>query len=210
MWCTSGQAYDDASVSPVVRQTLLHWAYELHEADFKQAASFPAAHHPCCTLAAHPCCTPLLHTLAAHAAAPSTLLHPLYTFAALLNYTALLTLLRPSPPTISLHRPPTYSSTIISVLHPPSHYYLTTHARHYDYPCRLPTVLAGCQARQDARRHLRAAGAAERHLVRRQQEACAHRSRPGCRGATGQGGGRGGEPRNAREAPRGRLILLRV
>jgi len=66
MWCTSGQAYDDASVSPVVRQTLLHWAYELHEADFKQAASFPAAHHPCCTLAAHPCCTPLLHTLAAH------------------------------------------------------------------------------------------------------------------------------------------------
>ena len=63
MWCTSGQAYDDASVSPVVRQTLLHWAYELHEADFKQAASCAAAHHPCCTLAAHACCTPLLHTL---------------------------------------------------------------------------------------------------------------------------------------------------
>ena len=32
-----GKAHDDASVSPVVRQTLLHWAYELTEADFKQA-----------------------------------------------------------------------------------------------------------------------------------------------------------------------------
>ena len=26
--------WNDASVSPVVRQTLLHWAYELTEADF--------------------------------------------------------------------------------------------------------------------------------------------------------------------------------
>ena len=56
MRCTCAQAYDDASVSPVVRQTLLHWAYELGEADFKQAAAPPAA-YPCCTLAAHPCCT---------------------------------------------------------------------------------------------------------------------------------------------------------
>ena len=29
--------FDDASVSPVVRQTLLHWAYELNEKDFKAA-----------------------------------------------------------------------------------------------------------------------------------------------------------------------------
>jgi hypothetical protein len=29
-----GKAHDDASVSPVVRQTLLHWAYELTDADF--------------------------------------------------------------------------------------------------------------------------------------------------------------------------------
>ena len=28
--------WDDASVSPVLRQTLLHWAYELTEADFEQ------------------------------------------------------------------------------------------------------------------------------------------------------------------------------
>ena len=31
----SGKSYDDASVSPVVRQTLLHWAYELSAADFE-------------------------------------------------------------------------------------------------------------------------------------------------------------------------------
>ena len=31
----AGVAHDDASVSPVVRQTLLHWAYELTEADLK-------------------------------------------------------------------------------------------------------------------------------------------------------------------------------
>jgi hypothetical protein len=29
-----GAAWDDVTVSPVVRQTLLHWAYELTEADF--------------------------------------------------------------------------------------------------------------------------------------------------------------------------------
>lgn len=31
----SGKSYDDASVSPVVRQTLLHWAYQLSAADFE-------------------------------------------------------------------------------------------------------------------------------------------------------------------------------
>lgn len=31
----AGAAYDDGSVSPVVRQTLLHWAYELNEADYE-------------------------------------------------------------------------------------------------------------------------------------------------------------------------------
>ncbi|GAB0491518.1 hypothetical protein MMPV_002772 [Pyropia vietnamensis] len=30
----AGAAYDDSGVSPVVRQTLLHWAYELNEADY--------------------------------------------------------------------------------------------------------------------------------------------------------------------------------
>ena len=33
-----GAPHDDEQVSPVVRQTLLHWAYELTEADFKQGA----------------------------------------------------------------------------------------------------------------------------------------------------------------------------
>lgn len=28
--------WDDASVSPVLRQTMLHWAYELTEADFNK------------------------------------------------------------------------------------------------------------------------------------------------------------------------------
>lgn len=28
--------WDDKSVSPVIRQSLLHWAYELTEADFKK------------------------------------------------------------------------------------------------------------------------------------------------------------------------------
>ncbi|KAL1520986.1 hypothetical protein AB1Y20_022544 [Prymnesium parvum] len=32
------KAFDDPSVSPVVRQTLLHWAYELTEADFEKGA----------------------------------------------------------------------------------------------------------------------------------------------------------------------------
>ena len=37
--CMQAQkAYDDASVSPVVRQTLLHWAYELCAADFDVGA----------------------------------------------------------------------------------------------------------------------------------------------------------------------------
>merc|ERR1711879_509943 len=31
----AGKMFDDSSVSPVVRQTLLHWAYELTEEDFK-------------------------------------------------------------------------------------------------------------------------------------------------------------------------------
>jgi len=34
----SGCAYDNFAVSPVVRQTLLHWGYELNEADFKKGA----------------------------------------------------------------------------------------------------------------------------------------------------------------------------
>jgi len=33
-----GKSYDDPTVSPVVRQTLLHWAYELQEADFRSGA----------------------------------------------------------------------------------------------------------------------------------------------------------------------------
>ena len=151
--------------------------------------------HPCCTL----CCT-TCGTL--YLTAPSTSsLHSSPT-------------LRLSPYCAPHHLPSHYlahqlaTSAVISPLHPPSHSCLTTHAHHYDYPCRLPTVLAGRQARQDARRHLRAAGAAERHIDRRQQEACPHRRRPGCRGATGQGGGRGGEPRKAREAPRGRVIYF--
>lgn len=34
----AGAKYDDFKVSPVVRQTLLHWAYELTEKDFKEGA----------------------------------------------------------------------------------------------------------------------------------------------------------------------------
>jgi len=34
-----GKAYDDATASPVVRQTLLHWAYELNRADFEAGAT---------------------------------------------------------------------------------------------------------------------------------------------------------------------------
>ena len=33
-----GKAHDDVTVSPVVRQTLLHWAYELSAADFASGA----------------------------------------------------------------------------------------------------------------------------------------------------------------------------
>lgn len=39
-----GKSHDDASVSPVVRQTLLHWAYELTEADFKHGAKRVKTH----------------------------------------------------------------------------------------------------------------------------------------------------------------------
>lgn len=34
----AGASYDDPSVSPVVRQTLLHWAYELTAPDFDAVA----------------------------------------------------------------------------------------------------------------------------------------------------------------------------
>lgn len=34
----AGKAHDDWSVSPVVRQTLAHWAYELTEADYEEYA----------------------------------------------------------------------------------------------------------------------------------------------------------------------------
>ena len=33
-----GTVYNDASVSPIVRQSLLHWAYELIEPHFQQMA----------------------------------------------------------------------------------------------------------------------------------------------------------------------------
>ena len=32
----AGAAYDDSAISPVVRQTLLHWAYHLTEKDYKE------------------------------------------------------------------------------------------------------------------------------------------------------------------------------
>ena len=31
----SGSKYDDYSISPKIRQTLLHWGYELTEKDFE-------------------------------------------------------------------------------------------------------------------------------------------------------------------------------
>ena len=31
----ASRRFDDASVSPVIRQTLLHWAYELSDADYE-------------------------------------------------------------------------------------------------------------------------------------------------------------------------------
>ena len=40
----SGKAHDDATVSPVVRQTLLHWAFELSEADFDKGAKRVKTH----------------------------------------------------------------------------------------------------------------------------------------------------------------------
>jgi len=39
-----GSAYNDASVSPVVRQTLLHWAYDLNEADYHKGAARVKTH----------------------------------------------------------------------------------------------------------------------------------------------------------------------
>ena len=39
-----GKAHDDVSVSPVVRQTLLHWAYELTHADFGHGAKRVRTH----------------------------------------------------------------------------------------------------------------------------------------------------------------------
>ena len=39
-----GASFDDVSVSPVVRQTLLHWAYELSEADFLHGAKRVRTH----------------------------------------------------------------------------------------------------------------------------------------------------------------------
>jgi hypothetical protein len=39
-----GRAHDDVSVSPVVRQTLLHWAFELGEADFASGAKRVKTH----------------------------------------------------------------------------------------------------------------------------------------------------------------------
>ena len=39
-----GKSYDDQTVSPVVRQTLLHWAYELQEADFRSGAKRVKSH----------------------------------------------------------------------------------------------------------------------------------------------------------------------
>ena len=34
MPCRANKRWDDASVSPVIRQTLLHWAFELTEEEF--------------------------------------------------------------------------------------------------------------------------------------------------------------------------------
>lgn len=39
-----GKAHDDASVSPVVRQTLLHWAYEITAGDFVSGAKRVKTH----------------------------------------------------------------------------------------------------------------------------------------------------------------------
>ena len=35
----AGAAFDDPKVSPVVRQTLLHWGYELSSSDFEVEAA---------------------------------------------------------------------------------------------------------------------------------------------------------------------------
>jgi len=39
-----GKAHDDVSVSPVVRQTLLHWAYEISESDFDKGSKRVKTH----------------------------------------------------------------------------------------------------------------------------------------------------------------------
>jgi len=43
---SAGARFDDPAISPVVRQTLHHWAYELNEADFQAGAkAFVASGH---------------------------------------------------------------------------------------------------------------------------------------------------------------------
>ena len=41
---SKGKGYDDESVSPVVRQTLQHWAYRLTEDDFEKGAARVRTH----------------------------------------------------------------------------------------------------------------------------------------------------------------------
>ena len=158
MRCTCAQAYDDASVSPVVRQTLLHWAYELGEADFKQAAAPPAA-HPCCTLAAHPCCTlaalpcctlaalpccTLAAPFVAHAAAPPTLLHPLHLRCTPHLHCTLHPTAPFAPPTISLPR----ANLLLQLLLHYSTHHLTTLLSHCSRASlRLPLPAADCARR---------------------------------------------------------------
>ena len=150
MRCTCAQAYDDASVSPVVRQTLLHWAYELGEADFKQAAAPPAA-HPCCTLAALPCCTlaalpccTLAAPFAAHAAAPPTLLHPLHLRCTPHLHCTLHPTAPFTPPTISLPR----ANLLLQLLLHHSTHHLTPLLSHCSRASlRLPLPAADCARR---------------------------------------------------------------
>ena len=39
-----GSPFNDATVSPVVRQTLLHWAYQLNEVDYIKGAARVQTH----------------------------------------------------------------------------------------------------------------------------------------------------------------------
>ena len=87
---------------------------------------------------------PLLHTLR----------HPLpyctlYTFAALLTYTAPLALLRPSPPTISLPRPPTHYFN----------YYLTTPPTIWLLYYLTTTTPAGCRLCSQGAKRVKTHGA---------------------------------------------------